>query len=70
MKEELLKSILSSSFIEPISLTKVNGTIINLMAMEKTTIQMEVIIKELLLKVYHMDSEDLSTQMGIIMKVR
>lgn len=38
--------------------------------MERIIILMEDTIKELLLKGYHMDLEDLSMEMGIIMKVR
>lgn len=49
---------------------KVNGTIANHMDMERTITLMEDITKELLLKGYHMDSEDLSMEMGTIMRVR
>ena len=40
------------------------------MDMERITILMEAITKELLLKDYHMDLEDLSMETEIIMKVR
>lgn len=70
MKEELHKSILFSSFIELISHMKGNGTIASHMDMERIIILMEDTTKELLLKGYHMDLEDLSMEMGIIMKAR
>jgi hypothetical protein len=49
---------------------KGNGTIASHMDMERIIIHMEDTPKELLLKGYHMDLEDLSMEMGIIMKVR
>lgn len=49
---------------------KVNGTIANRMDMERTITLMEDIMKELLLKGYHMDSEDLSMETETIMRVR
>lgn len=49
---------------------KVNGTIANHMDMERTITLMEGIMKELLLKGYHMDSEDLSMETETIMRVR
>lgn len=49
---------------------KGNGTIASHMDMERIIILMEDTTKELLLKGYHMVSEDLSMEMGIIMKVR
>lgn len=70
MKEELQKSIHFSSFIELISHMKGNGIIASHMDMERIIILMEDTTKELLLKGYHMALEDLSMEMGIIMKVR
>lgn len=49
---------------------KGNGTIASHMDMERIIILMEDTTKELLLKGYHMDLEDLSMEMGIIMKAR
>lgn len=49
---------------------KGNGTIASHMDTERIIILMEDTTKELLSKDYHMDLEDLSMEMGIIMKVR
>ena len=49
---------------------KGNGIIASHMDMERIIILMEDTTKELLSKDYHMDLEDLSMEMGIIMKVR